>query len=129
MVLFAFLLACNLGDLTKYGAYGCEDYCVQVLAKTEGCAQEQFDAQGLCADSAASDSGLDCSALSDEQVAEYASQAQSSWAGQSREAMIGSCNEQLEASGKPEAQCMAETGAVNALTCDQILQLLGGLGG
>lgn len=118
-MLLLILAACI--DLTQFGAYSCDEYCEQILDKTEECAeawaQEQCEAAG----------GTDCSSLSEEELAEYASQAREDWSGASRNEMVGSCKEDIAAAEKTDASCQAETATINNLTCDQILDTLGGL--
>ena len=120
-MLLLLLAACI--DLTQFGAYSCDAYCEQVIDKTEACAEdwarEQCEAAG----------GTDCGALSDEELADYASQARDDWDGASRKEMVGSCQEDLAASEKTDASCQAETATLNNLTCDQILDTLGSLAG
>ena len=108
-------LAC---DLSKYGAYDCEAYCDQVLTKTEACTQDAIDAQ--CAELG----DTACKAATESDLSEYASQSRSDWAGQSRRELVDSCNSDVAASGKTEAQCLAETATINNITCDDLLGLL-----
>ena len=116
MILLAILLAgCNL---EKLGAYTCDEYCDQVLTKTEECAE--VAATQACEDAG----GTDCGGLTEEQLAEYASTARDDWADASRAEMIASCNADIEAAEKTDASCQAETATINNLTCAQILDTL-----
>lgn len=116
-MLLLLLAAC---DLTKFGAYTCDEYCGQVMDKTEECATQAAEEE--CAQ-AAGDSV--CGELTEEQLSEYASQGRDDWAGKTRKDMLESCNADLESSGKADSACQAETATINNLTCDQILDLLG----
>jgi hypothetical protein len=115
-----FLLGC---DLTQIGAYTCDEYCDQVISKTEECAAvyaaDACEAEGVPADQCDSDAW--------EEVQAYAGQEREDWASANRNEMVGSCQEDLEASGKSDTTCQAETGTLNNLSCDQILDLLGEL--
>lgn len=120
-MLLLLLAACI--DLESLGAYSCDEYCEQVLDKTEECgeavAQAECEAAG----------GTDCSEFTEEQLAEYASQAREDWSGASRNDMVKSCKEDIAASEKTDASCQAETATINNLTCDQILDTIGSLAG
>ncbi len=115
-LLFALLAGCI--DLESVGAYSCDEYCEQVLAKTETCAEESATA-------ACEASGSACGELTEEQLAAYAAEGRDDWAGASRAAMIDSCNADIEEVGKQDAACQAETATINNLSCEQILDLLG----
>ncbi len=115
MLFLTLVLAC---DLSKYGAYDCEAYCDQVLTKTETCTQESIDAQCAELGDAA------CKTATEGDLSEYASQGRSDWAGQSRRELVDSCNSDVAASGKSEAECLAETAAINNITCAELLGLL-----
>lgn len=116
MILLTVLLAgC---DLEKIGAYSCDEYCDQVLTKTEKCAE--VAATRACEEAG----GTDCAGLTGEQLAEYASTAREDWADSSRVEMIASCNADIAAAEKTDASCQAETATINTLTCDQILDTL-----
>jgi hypothetical protein len=106
----------------KIGAYTCDEYCAQVLDKTEECAQAQADAE--CQQNADA-----CHNFSDEDLATYASQGNPDWQGKGKEDMIDSCNTDLEEAGKSDTECQAETATLNNLSCDDILGLIGDLGG
>ncbi len=116
MILLSVLLAgC---DLEKIGAYTCDEYCDQVLTKTEECAEAA--ATQTCEDAG----GTDCGGLTEGQLGEYASTAREDWANSSRVEMIASCNADIAAAEKTDASCQAETATINNLTCDQILDTL-----
>ncbi|MDP2316078.1 MAG: hypothetical protein Q8P41_24490 [Pseudomonadota bacterium] len=116
MLLFSMLLAgC---DLEKLGAYSCDEYCDQVLSKTSECAE--VAAQQECVDAG----GTDCSGLTEEQLAEYASTAREDWADSTRAEMVASCQADIEEAEKTDTACQAETATINNLTCDQILDTL-----
>ncbi len=117
-MLLLLLAACI--DLEKLGAYSCDEYCEQVLDKTEECAEAAVQAECEAAGQA------DCE-FTDAELAEYASTAREDWADASRNEMVGSCKEDIAASGKTDTQCQAETATINNLTCDQILDTLGSL--
>ncbi len=120
MLFLTLALAC---DLSKFGAYDCEAYCDQVIAKTETCTQAAIDAQ--CAELG----DTACKAATESDLSTYASQSRSDWAGQGRRELVDSCNADIAESGKTEAQCLAETGTINNITCDDLLGLLETLGG
>ncbi|MDP2309038.1 MAG: hypothetical protein Q8P18_23645 [Pseudomonadota bacterium] len=105
-------------DLTKLGAYSCDEYCDQVLSKTSECAEQA--AQDECEAAG----GTDCDAFSEEQLAEYASTAREDWAESSRAEMVASCQSDITEAGKTDTACQAETATINNLTCDQILDTL-----
>lgn len=118
-MLLLLLVACV--DLEKLGAYSCDEYCEQMLDKTSECAEtaarQECEAAG----------GTDCDQFTEEQLAEYASVAREDWADKTRNEMVGSCQDDIAASGKTDAACQAETATVNNLTCDQVLDALGTL--
>jgi hypothetical protein len=115
MLLVLLLAAC---DLEKFGAYTCDEYCEQMLDKTEECATAA--ARSECE----SAGGANCDQITDEQLATYASQAREDWADSSKNEMIASCKEDIAASQKADAECQAETATINNLTCDQILDTI-----
>lgn len=123
-MLFLALLSCQLVNPEAVGAYDCSAYCDQVVSKTETCSAEYY--QDVC-----DDSGMDsaCAMADDEQLAEYASQGNSDWKGKSRADMVGSCNADLAADPKTELECQASTATLNNMSCDQILALIGDIGG
>lgn len=101
--MFLLILAACV-DLEQLGVYSCDEYCEQVLDKTEECAAE-----------------------ADAELAEYASTARDDWAGKERADMVASCQADVVDAGKTDTECQAETGTINNLTCDQILDVLSGL--
>ncbi len=116
------LLACELFDPSKVGAYSCSEYCPQVIDKTDACAEAQYEAE--CAKL---DSG--CPEYSEDELQAYAAEGNGDWGTKSKEEMLSSCEADLAASEKSETQCNAETATINNLSCDEILGLIGGLGG
>jgi predicted nucleotide-binding protein len=104
----------------KIGAYTCDEYCEQVLDKTGECAQEQADA-ACAADPQA------CKDFSDEDLAAFAAQGNPDWEGKNRQQMVDDCN--VDIADKDDAACQAETATLNNLSCDDILSLIGNLGG
>lgn len=118
-MLLVLIAACI--DLTKFGAYSCDQYCEQVLDKTEECAEAAVQAECEAA------GGMDCGSLTDEELGEYVSSARSDWAAASRNEMVGSCKEDIAAAEKTDASCQAETATINNLTCDQVLDTLSAL--
>ncbi len=117
------LLAC---DLSRFGAYSCDEYCGQVLDRTQECAAEAALAECEAADVP---DDFDCEEYSDEQLANYASRGNPEWAGQTRIEMLEDCEADVERSGKSDASCQAETATLNNLECDDLLSLLGQLSG
>jgi hypothetical protein len=117
MFFFALLAGCD--QLEKVGAYTCDQYCDQVLAKTTECAtaaaKEQCEAAG----------GTDCDTLSEDELSAYAAEGRDDWAGASKDEMIASCEDDIASAGKTDAECQAETATINNLSCDDILDLLG----
>lgn len=111
------LLACDLLNPENVGAYTCDQYCEEVVAKTDECAQAAFESE--CA------ADPDCGEYSESELAEYAAEGRSDWAGAGQDEMIASCEADLAAAGKPDAECQAETAILNNLACDDILVLLG----
>jgi hypothetical protein len=122
-MLLALLFAC---DLSRFGAYTCDAYCDQVLDRTQTCAAEMALAECEAADVPAD---YDCEEYSEERLAEFASQGRPDWAGQSRTEMLDSCRADILASGKTDAACQAETATINNVACEDLLTLLGDLGG
>lgn len=122
-MLLALLLAC---DLSRFGAYTCDAYCGQVLDRTQTCATEMALAECEAADVP---EGYDCEEYSEERLAEFASRGRPDWAGQSRREMLESCEADVIASDKTDAACQAETATLNNIECDDLLTLLGDLGG
>ena len=116
------LLGCaeieSLFNPETYGAYTCDEYCDQVLDKTDACAEEQYDAECAQAPEA-------CEEYSEEEMAAYAAEGRSDWEGASRDDMLASCNDDLAAAGKTDSECQSETAVLNNLSCDDILSLLG----
>ncbi len=114
-----FLLALTACDLLAeaVGAYTCDEYCNEVVAKTDECAQVAYEAD--C------ESNPGCAAYSDEELAAYAAEGREDWAGASKTDMLASCEADLSSAGKADTECQAETALINNLTCDEILQLLG----
>lgn len=118
--MFALLLslsACGLFDAESIGAYTCDQYCDEVVAKTDECAQQAYE------DACAADP--DCAEYSESDMADYAAQGRSDWAGASSDEMVASCEADLASAGKSDAECQAETALLNNLTCDDVLALLG----
>jgi hypothetical protein len=120
-MLLLLLAACI--DLTQFGAYSCDEYCEQILDKTEECALVAAEAECIEA------GGTDCSSISEDELSSYVSGAREDWADASRNEMVNSCKEDIASSEKTDAACQAETATINNLTCDQILDTLGGLAG
>jgi hypothetical protein len=123
MLLLSFL-ACDLFNPEAVGAFDCSAYCDQVVSKTETCSAEYY--QDLC-----DDSGMDsaCAMASDEQLSEYAAQGNEDWEGKSRDEMVGACNSDLAENPKTEIECQSQTAALNNTSCQQILSLIGQMGG
>lgn len=113
LVLLSFL-ACDLLNPENLGAYTCDEYCDQVVSKTDECAQADCTANPDA-----------CGGYTEEDLAAYAASGRSDWEGASRDEMVSSCNDDLEAAAKSDAECQTETAIVNNLTCDEMLQLLG----
>lgn len=122
MLILASLLGC---DLSAVGVYKCDEYCDQVIAKTEVCGREQ--AASDC--EAAGGTPAECSATSWEDVQGFAGGAREDWGSATKEDMVASCEDDIASSGKTDSACQAETGAINNLTCDQILDTIGSLAG
>jgi len=116
MISLILLPACNLEQV---GAYTCDEYCPQVLDKTEECAQQQFTEDCQAA------GGTNCDQMTDEALSAYAGEGRDDWADASRADMLASCQQDIEDAGKSDSACQAETATINNLTCDQILDLLG----
>lgn len=114
------LLALFACDLSKYGAYTCDEYCGQVIGKTEECAEAAALAE-------CEDAGIDsdCSVFTEEELAAYAAQGREDWAGASKEEMLASCQGDLASAGKTDAECQAETATLNNIECTDLLSLLG----
>lgn len=104
LILLLSLAACDLLDPEQVGAFTCDEYCDQVVGKTEECAAEQS-----------------------KEVDEFAAEGREDWAGATATEMIASCNDDLESAGKSDTECQAETTVLNNLSCDDILGLLGDL--
>lgn len=121
MLILSFL-ACELIDPAKYGAYSCADYCGQVVDKADSCAEQKYEDE--CAQL---DSG--CPEYSEEELQAYAKEGNADWGTKSKSEMLSSCQDDLDSSGKSEAECNAETATINNLSCDEILNVIGGLGG
>ncbi len=116
--MFFFLLAaCDLFNPEQVGAYTCDQYCDQVVSKTDECAQQSFE------DKCAADTA--CGEYSESDLGDYAAQGRDDWAGSTKTDMVASCNDDLAAAGKTDTECQAETALLNNLTCDDILGLLG----
>jgi hypothetical protein len=113
MPLLLLTVACDLLNPEAVGAYTCDEYCGEVVAKTDECAQ------------AACEADPDCAAYSEAEMAEYAAQGRDDWAGASSDDMLASCESDLASAGKTDTQCQAETAVLNNLTCDELLGLLG----
>lgn len=103
MILFL-LSACNILNPEKAGIYGCDEYCNQLIAKAQTCADEEGVTLG-----------------------EFAAAANPDWQDKGEEEILTSCDEQLVESAKSETECKAETGTFNNLGCDDILSLIGKL--
>ena len=115
-MLLLLLAACI--DLEQFGAYSCDEYCEQVLDKTEECAEQVLQSECESA------GGTDCETLTEEELAEYASRGREDWADATRTDMVKSCKEDIAGSGKTDAACQAETATINNLSCDQILDTI-----
>lgn len=113
------LLGCNLLD--KIGAKDCEEYCQTLIDKADACAQERYDEACASGDTAICND--DANAIGD-----WVSSVKPDWADQGADEMVDSCNSEI-ASSKTEAECLAETAAINNLTCDQILTTVEAVGG
>ncbi|MSQ04045.1 MAG: hypothetical protein EXR71_19520 [Myxococcales bacterium] len=111
------LLGCELFSAESVGAFTCDKYCDEVVAKTNECAQAAFEEQ--CA------ADPDCGDYAESDLAAYASEGRSDWADASSDEMVASCESDLSAAGKTDSECQVETAVLNNLTCDEILQLLG----
>lgn len=111
------LLGCDLLNPEAIGAYTCDQYCDEVVAKTDECAQAAYE------DACAADP--DCAEYSESDMSDYAAQGRSDWAGASSDEMIASCEADLTSAGKTDTECQAETAILNNLTCDELLGLLG----
>lgn len=105
-------------DLEQFGAFSCEQYCDQVLAKTTSCAEQ------AAKDECEAAGGSDCDVFTEEQLAEYASRGREDWAESSRDEMVASCQDDIAEAGKKDSACQAETATINNLTCDQMLDVL-----
>lgn len=114
---FLLLAACDLFNPESVGAYTCDQYCEQVVSKTDECAQQQFDES--CAQNP------DCGEYSESDLGAYAAQGRDDWADAGKDEMVASCNDDLASAGKTDTQCQAETAVLNNLSCDDILSLLG----
>lgn len=117
IALFLTLAACDLLNPENVGAYTCDQYCEEVVAKTNECAQAAFESQ--CA------ADPDCGEYSEEDLAAYAAEGREDWAGAGESDMVASCESDLAAGGKTDTECQAETAILNNLACDDILVLLG----
>ena len=114
MFIFLSVLACELFDPENFGIYACDEYCDQVIAKTDECAQAECSANSdVCGD------------YSEEDLAEYAASGREDWEGASRDDMVLSCNADLETAGKSDSECQTETALINNFSCDDVLSLLG----
>ena len=107
------LTACDLFNPESVGAYTCDEYCGEVVSKTDECAEQ------ACADDP------DCASYSDAEMTDYAAQGRDDWAGASRDEMLASCESDLAAAGKSDTECQTETAVLNNLSCDDLLGLLG----
>lgn len=116
MIFFLSFLACDLLNPENLGIYTCDDYCDQVVTKTEECAVAQCEA-----DPESCGGGE----FTEEDLAAYAASGREDWEGKSKRDMVGSCNDDLEAAAKSDTECQAETALINNLTCDEMLTLLG----
>jgi hypothetical protein len=117
-MLLVLLAACNL---SRFGAYTCDEYCDQVLNRTETCAEEAALAECEAADVP---DDFDCEEYSEDQLAQYASRGRPDWAGQTRVEMLESCEADIQTSGKSDASCQAETATLNNIACEDLLTLL-----
>ncbi len=117
MLFFLAISACDLFNPESLGAFTCDQYCDEVVGKTNECAQAAFDE--ACA------ANPDCGEYAEGDLADYASEGRSDWAGATEDDMIASCESDLSAAGKTDTECQAETAVLSNLTCDQILELLG----
>lgn len=117
MLILISLLGCELFNPESLGAFTCDEYCDEVVSKTNECAQAAFDDE--CA------ANPDCGEYAESDLADYASEGRSDWAGATRDDMIASCESDLSAAEKTDTECQAETAVLNNLTCDEVLQLLG----
>jgi hypothetical protein len=106
-------------DLTKIGAYTCDEYCDQVVGKAQTCAQDAIHDECVAAGES------NCDEMTQDQIADYISQARDDWKGKGKQEMIDSCNDDITAAGKTDASCQAETATINNLSCDDILGLIG----
>ncbi|MBM4367761.1 MAG: hypothetical protein FJ102_16230 [Deltaproteobacteria bacterium] len=115
--MFFALLGCaeidKLFNPETYGAYTCDEYCEQVVSKTDECAEEE------CANNP------ECGEYSEEDLSAYAAEGRDDWEGASKQDMVDSCNDDLGSADKSDSECQAETAVLNNLTCDEILSLLG----
>ncbi len=124
MLLVLSLLAC---DLTQFGAYTCDDYCEQVLLRTETCTQAALDSK--CEELGGTPEEIAaCKQMTEGDVSEYAAQGQEDWAGQTRAQMVESCNADIAEAEKSDASCQAETATINNITCDDLIGLISALG-
>ena len=98
------LLACKYLDPEKAGIYGCDEYCDQLVSRTDECATE---------------SGKDLDA--------FVSQVNPDWEGLTQAEIVEECNIRIEENGKSESSCKAETGTFNNLSCDDIVGLWEGM--
>lgn len=112
-LLLLVLTACDLFNAESVGAYTCDEYCGEVVDKTDECAEE------ACAADA------ECASYSDAEMAEYAAKGRDDWAGASRDDMLASCESDLASAGKSDTECQAETAVLNNISCDDLLSLLG----
>jgi hypothetical protein len=112
-LLFIALTACDLFNAESVGAYTCDEYCGEVIDKTDECAEE------ACA------ADPDCASYTDEEMAEYAAEGRDDWAGASRDEMLASCESDLASAGKSDTECQAETAVLNNISCTDLLGLLG----
>lgn len=110
------LVACDLFDPENLGIYTCDEYCNQVLDKTDECAEAECSANAA-----------ECGDYSEEDLSAYAAEGREDWEGASKKDMVASCNDDLDAAGKTDSECQAETAVVNNLSCDDVLSLIGGL--
>jgi hypothetical protein len=93
-----FLLSCQYLNPEKAGIYGCDEYCEQLISRTEVCADEE----GLTVD-------------------ELVATVKPDWEGLSRDEIITNCDQMITDQGKSEASCQTETGTFNNLSCDDII--------
>ena len=108
-LLFIALTACDLFNAESVGAYTCDEYCGEVIDKTDECAEE------ACA------ADPDCASYTDEEMAEYAAEGRDDWAGASRDEMLASCESDLASAGKSDTECQAETAVLNNISCTDLL--------